>query len=249
MRAGEPDPLQILDLPARTQQCRERPTVPEVDAVRVHVLAEQGDLEHALGHERLDLRQDRAGPAVLLPAAQGRNDAKRARVVAADRDRYQGCVRRVAPGRQRRGEHLERLVDLYLGFLADPGPPQQPRQRTEVVRAEHNVNPGRAPDDLAAVLLSQAATDRDLHAGVLGLDRGQVTEVAVEPVVRVLPYRAGIEDHDAGGLALGRTDVARALQQAGQPLGVVDIHLAPVGANLVRACSNGPPWVRQQASY
>ena len=64
--------------------------------------------------------------------------------------------------------------------------------------AEHDVHPRRAAHDLAAVLLRQAAADGDLHAGVRVLDRAQVAEVAVEPVVGVLPDRAGVEDDDVG---------------------------------------------------
>ena len=86
---------------------------------------------------------------------------------------------------------------------------------------------------VAAVLLRQAAADRDLHAGPLRLHRRQVAEVAVELVVGVLPHRAGVEDDHVGLLAGRRRDVARLLEQAGQPLGVVDVHLAPVGADLV----------------
>ena len=58
--------------------------VAELHAVGVHVLAEQGDLDDALGDERRDLGQDVAGAAVLLLAAQRRDDAERAGVVAAD---------------------------------------------------------------------------------------------------------------------------------------------------------------------
>ena len=47
-----------------------------------------------------------------------------------------------------------------------PGPLQQHRQGADVVGAEDHVDPGRPPDDLAAVLLGQAAADGDLHARV-----------------------------------------------------------------------------------
>src|SRR5690606_22510325 len=56
-----------------------------------------------------------------------------------------------------------------------------------------------------------------------------------EPVVGVLPHGAGVEhDHVGLGAVLG-APVAGVLEQAGQALGVVDVHLAPVGADLVRA--------------
>ena len=48
----------------------------------------------------------------------------------------------------------------------DPGALEQHRQRADVVRAEHDVDPGRLRGDLALVLLREAAADGDLHAGV-----------------------------------------------------------------------------------
>ena len=47
-----------------------------------------------------------------------------------------------------------------------PGPFEQDGQAGQVVGAEHDVDPGRPVDDRAAVLLRQAAADRDLHARV-----------------------------------------------------------------------------------
>ena len=72
--------------------------------------------------------------------------------------------------------------------------------------------------------------------GFAALTGARWHEVAVELVVGVLPHRAGVEDDHVGlRRRSGRADVARVLQQPGEPLGVVDVHLAPVGADLVRA--------------
>ena len=121
VRAGEAHPLQPVDRAAGAQQLAEREPVAELDAVGVDVLAEQRDLEDALGDQRLDLGQHVARPAVLLVAAQRRDDAERAGVVAADGDRDPGGVRRLAPGRQRRREDLERLEDLDLRLVRCAG--------------------------------------------------------------------------------------------------------------------------------
>ena len=116
-----------------------------------------------------------------------------------------------------------------------PGALQQHRQRADVVRAEDDVDPGRAPQDRVLVLLSQAAADGDLHARRPLLRRQQMTEAAVQPVVGVLPHRAGVEDDDVRHGAVGRRGIAGRLQQPGQPFGVVHVHLAAVGADLIRA--------------
>ena len=73
-------------LAAGAQQLAEGLPVAEFHAVGVHVLPQQRDLDGAVVDQRLDLGQDFPGPAVLLLAAQGRDDAERAGVVAAHRD-------------------------------------------------------------------------------------------------------------------------------------------------------------------
>ena len=114
----------------RAQQLAERVPVSELGAVGVHVLAEQGDLEHSVGDQRADLGEDVAGPAVLLLAAQARHDAERAGVVAADRDRDPGRVGRLAVWQAAvEGNVSSVSSDLDLRLVPDPGPLQQRRQR------------------------------------------------------------------------------------------------------------------------
>ena len=131
------------------------------------------------------------------------------------RDRHPGGVRRLPAGRERGGEDLQRLQDLHLRLALAAGTLQQHRQRADVVGAEDDIDPGRTAGDLAAVLLREAPADGDLHARVRALHRAQVAEVAVQPVVRVLPHRAGVEHHDVGRLPVRHADIPRVLQQAG----------------------------------
>jgi hypothetical protein len=108
--------------------------------------------------------------------------------------------------------------------------------------------------DGVAVLLRHAAADGDLHVGLAVLARAQVAEVAVELVVGVLAHGAGVEDDDVGGLGplgggdAGDVDIAGGLEQAGEPLGVVDVHLAPVRADLVGADRLSPALRARRAS-
>ena len=64
------------------------------------------------------------------------------------------------------------------------------------------------------VLLRQAAADGDLHARPGVLHRQQMTEVAVQPVVGVLPDGTGVEDDHIRVLAAAGPPVAGFLQQA-----------------------------------
>ena len=111
-----------------------------------------------------------------------------------------------------------RVVDLARGPAAPTGTPRAPRgsRRSarsargparaarrrvgQVVGAEHDVDVAGPLDDQLAVLLGQAAADRDLQVGPAVLERLEVPEVAVELVVGVLPDAAGVEDDDVGGL-------------------------------------------------
>ena len=188
---------------AKAPRSRGVSRVGERDPVGVDVLAQQRHLEHALVHQGLHLGQDVAGPAVDLLAAQRRDDAERAGVVAADRDGNPCGVGGFAGRRQRGRELLERLDDLHLRLAVVPGPFEQRRQRADVVGAEHHVDPRRTAQHGVAVLLRQAAADGDLHVGVAVLARREVAEVAVELVVGVLPHRAGVEDDDVGVGAVG----------------------------------------------
>ncbi len=181
-----------------------------------------------------DLGQHVARPPVRLPAAQAGHDAEGAGVVAAHRDRHPGAVGRVPPGRQRGGEDLQGFQDLHLGRPVVPGTLQQHRQRRDVVGTEHDVDPGGPTLDLAAVLLRQTSADGDLHARPPGLLRGEHAEISVELVVGVLPDRAGVEHHDVGErIPVRRRLQTGLLQQPGEPLRIVHIHLAAVGADPV----------------
>ena len=66
--------------------------------------------------------------------------------------------------------------------------------------------------------------------------------MAVELVVGVLPDAAGVEDDHVGRLHVRRGHEAVGHQRAGQPLGVVLVHLAPEGADVEgpRAAARSP---------
>ena len=107
VRTREADALQPGDLAGRAQQLAKCKPITELDAVRVDVLAEEGDLDGAIVDERLDLGKNLPRPAVFLLATQGGHNAEGAGVVAADGNRHPAAVARVAFGGQRRGERLK----------------------------------------------------------------------------------------------------------------------------------------------
>ncbi len=126
---------------------------------------------------------------------------------------------------------LEDLDDRAVG--ASPG--QQVRSMREVVGAEHDVDVACPRHDLVTVLLRQTPTDRDLQIGPGLLERLQRPEVAVELLIRVLPDAARVQHDDVGILDARRSLHAVGGEHARDPLGIVLVHLAPVGADEVPA--------------
>ena len=104
--------------------------------------------------------------------------------------------------------------------------------------AEHDVDPRGLLEDDVLVLLGEAAADGDLHSFALALRRREVAKGSVELVVGVLAHRAGVDDDDVRGGAVG-AHVAGGFERAAQPLGVVHVHLAAEGAHLVGADRRG----------
>ena len=241
MRRREPHSLESVDGSARGQQRGERPAVArqigvgERGTVGVDVLPQQRHLEHALVHQSLYLGEDVARPTVDLLAAQRRNDAERAGVVAAHRNRYPAGVRGLPLGRQGGREGVERLEYLDLSLLVVPGALEQYRQRPDVVRTEDHVHPRSLVHDGVAVLLRQATADGNLHVGVSRLRGPEHAEVPVQLVVRVLAYSARVEhDEICVGTGVGG-HVTGLFEQPGQAFGIMNVHLAAVCAHLVAA--------------
>ena len=74
---------------------------------------------------------------------------------------------------------FQSLNDLNLSFLAHTRAIQQRRQRRHVVGAKDGIHPRRLLHHHIAILLREAATNGDLHAGVMTLDFAQLTKRAV----------------------------------------------------------------------
>ena len=102
---------------------------------------------------------------------------------------------------------------------------------------EDDVHPRRPLQHSVAILLCQTSADGDLHIRVGLFARHQMADIAVELVVGVLPHRTGVEHNYVGVGAVGGATVTGGVQQTGESLRVVDVHLAPVGADLIGAAT------------
>ena len=111
------------------------------------------------------------------------------------------------------------------------------------LRAQHNVHIGRAPTDLLALGLGDAARDGDHHgAAALGLHLAQAAEVGEHLLRRLLADVAGVEDDEVGILGCGRFHIAQRRQHIAHALAVIDVHLAAIGLDedLLGGVIHGP---------
>src|SRR3546814_17952153 len=117
---------------------------------------------------------------------------------------YTTLFRSVSLGREGRGEELERLEDLQLGFAVVPGALEEARQRSHVVRAEDDIHPRRLVEHRLLVHLRHAAAHGDLHAGAGILARLPVPEGAVQLAGGVVAPGARVAHYDQIGRESGR---------------------------------------------
>ncbi len=234
VRAREADPLDPLDGVAGAKELTElRPDVRrEVAAPRVDVLAEQRELLDALTGEAGHLRDHLSRAAAALAPTHGGDDAVRADRVAAHRDLHPGLKRPFSVHRQGRGE---------LAVVEPEPPARHPHSaRAEPVAemgdragAEGDVDVGIELEDPLALGLREAAADGDHALGISPLLRGGVAEIGRELRVGLLADRARVEDDDIRFLGAGRLAEAELLEHALDPLGVVSVHLAAEGRDVV----------------
>ena len=113
--------------------------------------------------------------------------------------------------------------------------PRVVRLLGERLRAHDNIDVAGLLGDEFLVLLSKAACHDDLAAVLLTLPGLQVAQVAVQLVVGVLSDTARVEHHNIGfRLRFGAYETI-SFKEAGDPLGIVIVHLAPHGAHDVTA--------------
>ena len=108
-----------------------------------------------------------------------------------------------------------------------------------LTRAEGHVHEREVLEDALLHRLRPAATHAHHARRVLGLEALGLAEVAHEPRVGLLADRAGVEEDQVGAGALGHLGVAERLEHALHALGVVLVHLAPEGGQVVGARSHG----------
>jgi hypothetical protein len=100
------------------------------------------------------------------------------------------------------------------------------------LRADHDINHGRAADDLLALGLRHAAGDRDIHLSS-GLRRfvlgdAQPAEFRIDLLGGLFTDVAGVQDHQIRIVGACRLDETFARQRVHHALRIVDVHLTAI---------------------
>ncbi len=189
----QPDPADPVDVVQPVQQMRE-PAAPEAAVASPHrgVLRDEDQLAHAGRRERARLGEDRLLAARAEAAAQLRDDAERARMIAAFGDLQ------VRGGRRRRDEPRQKVV-LGLRFEIEP---YRPLARARVVEqlddrgvragADDAVDLGNQRLQLFAEALRETAGDDELltRALALGMREDRLGRLRL----RRIDERTGVDD-------------------------------------------------------
>ena len=231
MRSGEADAADAVDFGDGADQQREvRDLALAIRAaVGVDVLAEQVDLAHALRGELRDFDQHVLERAADFGAAGVGHHAEAAVLAAAFHDRDE----RARAFGARLGQAVELLdlgeadVDLRLAGFAPLA--NEFGQAVQGLRAEHQVDVGRALDDAFAFLRGHAAADPDQHRPVALFQRLPAAELAEHLFLRLLADGAGVDqDHVRLGGVVGQFQAFVLGENVGHLRRIVFVHLATV---------------------
>ena len=113
--------------------------------------------------------------------------------------------------------------------------------------SEYEVDVGKSAQQGVAFLLRHAAPHSQHASRLGGLPFPKHSQFAVEPMLGLVPNRAGVDDREVGPFGVRRGDQTGVAQQVGHFLRVVDVHLTAVGAQQkaarraqARLAQNGP---------
>ena len=203
-------------------------------AVGIYVLAQQSNFRDPPLRQRADLGNhflQRPGP---LPPPHVGYDAVGAEVVAAEGDVDESRERIGSVGGQALayGEALLLREDQPLVVQCAQHQLRQPPQH---VGAEDEVHEGEPPHDLLRHirLLHHAAADTQDQPRVLLLPLLQRADVGQQPLFRMVPHTAGVEQNDVGRVPALGGRVAHLLQQPRDGLGIPHVHLAAICLDII----------------
>ena len=224
----------------RQQVCKVYAAI-EILAVGIDVLAQQGDVTAAAFHQLFHLGNDILRLAAPLPAPDIGHDTIGTEVVAAVHD--------ADPGLEGAGAHHRQTLGNGAGFVLrgkDPfpgvqDPIQQGGELPQVMGGKDAVHMDVALADFFrhGRLAHHAAAEENLLAGMAALGMDQGAYVAQNPLLRVFPDGAGVDDNDVGPFLAVLHGVAALLQHTADAFGIGFVLLTAVGVHKGRGHNAG----------
>src|SRR5215468_661962 len=228
IRGGEADALDALDLVDLLEEGGEIGGRREIAAIGIHGLPEERHLAHAGCGELADLGDDGRRRMTPLPPAGHGDDAERAVLLAAFHHGDEGLELSRLLGT--RGELDERrLARLEHGSARGTGTIDELAHARDGGGAEDEIDVRRALLEPTLPELRHAPHDADHEIGARALEVFELAQPREDLVLGLLPDRAGVEEDQIGVLRHFRELVALLLEQTGDALGIVLVHLAAVG--------------------
>ena len=198
---------------------------------RIDVLAQEGDLAHALGGKAARFEDNIVHPAGNFGPARIGHNTEGAELVTAFLYGNKGCWPVSFP---RLGQGIKLFDGIEFGFqtVADraAGARDHFRQFVVGLRAKHEVNSRLAADKLLAFSLRHAAGHSNRHSPAGGfLPALQLAKLGIDLFGGLLADMAGIHDNEVCRLRRFHGRIAEGPQHITDALGVVHVHLAAIG--------------------
>ena len=203
----------------------------QILAVGVHILTQQGNFLGTVFNETPALGQNVLKFPAPLPTPDIGYDAVGAEIVAAVHNGHPG----LQPGIPNLGNALGNGAGLVgnekLPLLPAEHVPQNFRELPQMVGGEHPVHQGEAlPHPVGDLgFACHAAAQEDFLSRVTAFGVGQSSQIAEDPLLRVLPDGAGVQNDHVRTLGLLADGVAALGKIPPQLFGVCLVLLAAVG--------------------
>ena len=202
MGSHKANPLQSLDFIEHVQQIGKIHTV--LTAIGIDVLTQQHDFLHAVSCKLPNFTENFRRLSAPLPAPGIRHDAVSAEIVAAKHDVDQRFTF-VKPLRWQSFYDLAAVwPDFHLLLFLPESIVNQLRKLMNIVSSEDDIHPrifclNRIDDVL---LLHHTATDADQEIGIVLFSVFQLSQCAEKPLIRIIPYTAGIDNGNVSVFSL-----------------------------------------------
>jgi hypothetical protein len=127
------------------------------------------------------------------------------------------------------GEIAGQCLELEVALGGNRVRIEELGEAMDLARPKRNIDEWKSPEDLILQRLGPTAPDTDDLVGALSLEALGIPQVSQQLRICRLSDGAGVEEDQVRDLTVINPAIAERSEHAGQPLGVVHIHLAPEG--------------------